>query len=282
MRTLLLLAGCLFWVSPGLAAEVRRIVTVGASITEATYALGAGAEVVGVDRSSRYPDAATRLPDVGLYSRLSVEGLLSLRPTHVLVTTEAGPAAALDQLRAAGAQVVIIAGDDSVPGALSRVRGVGAALGREARATALVAELDSSLRAVKPAPGKPRVLTLYARGVRTLLVAGDDTGVADLVARAGGLNAVVGVRGFARLTPEALVAASPDVVLVSSGGLASLGGQDGLLAIPGLATNRGGRPPRVVSLDDALLFGFGPRVGEGLARLAEALACPEPACALPD
>jgi iron complex transport system substrate-binding protein len=135
---------------------------------------------------------------------------------------------------------------------------------------------------VKPAPGKPRVLTLYARGVRTLLVAGDDTGVADLVARAGGVNAATGVRGFARLTPEALVAASPDVVLVSTGGLASLGGADDLRAIPGLATLRGGPPPRVVSLDDALLFGFGPRVGEGLSRLAQALACSEPACALPD
>jgi iron complex transport system substrate-binding protein len=274
MRALLLVLGCLGWVSPGVAAEARRIVTVGASITEATYALGAGAEVVGVDRSSRHPDAATRLPDVGLYSRLSTEGLLSLRPTHVLVTTEAGPAAALEQLRAAGTRVVVIEGEDSVSGALSRIRGVGAALGLEARAAALVADLESGLAAVKPASGKPRVLTLYARGVRTLLVAGDDTGVADLVARAGGLNAAGGVRGFARLTPEALVAASPDVVLVSSGGLASLGGVDGLLAIPGLALTPAGRHRRVVSLDDALVFGFGPRVVDGLSRLAEALAAP--------
>jgi iron complex transport system substrate-binding protein len=59
--------------------------------------------------------------------------------------------------------------------------------------------------------------------------------------------------------------------LVTTGGLASVGGVEGLLALPGVALTAGGRARRVVALDDGLLLTMGPRVGEAAAALAAAL-----------
>ncbi len=67
-------------------------------------ALGARELLVGVDTTSLYPAAVTRLPNVGYVRQLSAEGLLSLRPDLVLTGSEAGPEAALDQARAAASR----------------------------------------------------------------------------------------------------------------------------------------------------------------------------------
>jgi ABC-type hemin transport system substrate-binding protein len=74
-----------------LVDATSRIVSVGGAVTEIVYRLGAAEHLVGVDTSSTYPAAATQLPQVGYQRMLSVEGVLSLRPTLVLLSVEAGP-----------------------------------------------------------------------------------------------------------------------------------------------------------------------------------------------
>ena len=55
--------------------------------------------------------------------------------------------------------------------------------------------------------------------------------------------------------------------LVSTTGLESVGGLDGLLAIPGLAQTPAGEAARVIAHPDQYLFGGGPRAGMLLAEL---------------
>jgi iron complex transport system substrate-binding protein len=74
------------------------------------------------------------------------------------------------------------------------------------------------------------------------------------------------------VSTEALLEAAPDVLLVPSAGLASVGGVDGLLEIGGLSRTPAGRAGRVLSYDDQLLLGNGPRVGQLLAELRRDLA----------
>jgi hypothetical protein len=76
------------------AKETERIVTVGGSATEIVYALGAGGQAVGADTSSVFPEEARKLPQVGYQRQLSAEGVLSLKPTLVVMTEDAGPPAA--------------------------------------------------------------------------------------------------------------------------------------------------------------------------------------------
>ncbi len=89
---------------------------------------------------------------------------------------------------------------------------------------------------------------------------------------AGAINAVTGFDGYRPLSPEAMIAAAPEVILVPARSLPGLGGVDGVVALPGIGDTPAGRARRIVAIDDALLLGFGPRLAEGVAGLHAALA----------
>lgn len=72
---------------------------------------------------------------------------------------------------------------------------------------------------------------------------------------------------FEALSPETVIAAQPDILLVLEKGLESVGGEEGLLNIPGLAETPAGRNRRIVAMDDLYLLGLGPRTGQALADL---------------
>jgi iron complex transport system substrate-binding protein len=252
----------------------RRLVTVGGSLTEIAFALGVGGEIVGVDSSSTFPAEATKLPQVGYQRALSAEGVLALRPTLVLASQDAGPPAALEQIRSAGVAVQVIQAEPSAEGALAKIRRAAAALGRAAEGEALATRLDSALKeAQAQANGKPRlrVLCVYARGAGTVLISGKGSAAAAMVALAGAENAAPEIEGSKPLTPESALAARPDVLLATTHGIEGLGGVEALLRQPGLADTPAGKARRVVVLDDLLLLGFGPRTGEAVRRLIEEL-----------
>ena len=70
------------------AKAAPRLVTLGGSITEIVYALGAEAQLVGTDSTSFYPPAAAKTPKVGYFRQLSAEGILSLRPDAMVAAQE--------------------------------------------------------------------------------------------------------------------------------------------------------------------------------------------------
>ena len=77
------------------------------------------------------------------------------------------------------------------------------------------------------------------------------------------------VRGYKPLTPEAAIAAAPDIILVTHQGLDTVGGVAGVLKAPGLAATPAGRHQRVVAMEALWLLGFGPRLPQAVAHLAE-------------
>lgn len=257
-----------------------RIVSIGASVTETLFALGVGDRVVAVDRTSVYPEATQTLPKVGLPGQLSVEGIAAVKPTLILadgVAHGATPSAAnqaLGQLEGLGFAVTRL-GDAprSVRAAAQRIEAIGRAVHKTSEAKALAArmtlEVDEALTKRKAAA--PRVLFVYARGHRTLLVSGTDTPAHELIMLAGGQNAVTAFSDFKPMSAETVIAAKPDVIVIPERGLQSLGGLDGLLALPGLMDTPAGKMKRVVAIDDLELLTFGPRLGEGLAKLIDGL-----------
>lgn len=249
-------------------ARGDRIVTIGGPVTEIVYALGAGRRVVAVDTSSVYPAAATRLPQVGYQRTLAAEGILAQRPALVIAGADAGPPAVLDQLRAAGVRVELVANAQTPEAAAARIEAVGKLLGVDGHplAAQLLAETRSARAAVPP--GKPRAIAIYARGAGTLLVAGPDTTAGAMLELAGATNAATGFTGYKPLSAEALVAAAPEAIVIPTRGLATIGGEAGLLALPGVADTPAGRAKKLVALDDLELLGFGPRLGPAIAELA--------------
>ncbi len=249
-----------------------RIVSIGGAVTETIYALGAGSKIVGTDSSSLFPEAATKLPQVGYSRALATEGILSLNPTLILASQEAGPAPVLSQLRDSGATIVMVPnGSPGVEEAQQKIRLIAEALGLKPAGDQLAEKVAAEAAAVRRPAKKPRVLFIYARGGATLNVAGTGTAANAAIEAAGGINAVTGYAGYKPLTAEAAVTAAPDIILIPSRGLESAGGLEALLQQPGLAQTPAGKMKRVIAMDDLLLLGFGPRTGEAMAALAKQL-----------
>jgi iron complex transport system substrate-binding protein len=260
----------------GAARPAERIVSVGGAVTETLFALGAGASVVAVDTTSVFPEAATKLPQVGYQRSLSAEPILALRPTLVIVSPEAGPPAALEQLRAAGVRVEAVGQAHSPAQTVARTRAIAALLGAGGAGSALAdtIERDAAAAAERARARRiaPRVVFVYARGGGNVMVSGSGTAASAMLGLAGAVNAVDGYEGFKPLSAEALVAAQPEAIVVLARGLEAAGGLDGVLAIPGVAETPAGKARRVVVMDDLLMLGFGPRLPEAIDELSRRLA----------
>ncbi len=92
-----------------------------------------------------------------------------------------------------------------------------------------------------------------------------------MIKLARGLNAITHYEGFKPLTAEAAIVAAPDVLLLPSRGLESMGGADGLFKLPGLSLTPAGKNRRFIAMDDLYLLGFGPRVGRAIQELIVSL-----------
>ena len=76
---------------------------------------------------------------------------------------------------------------------------------------------------------------------------------------------------FTPISAETLSSLNPDIFLVMSKGLESVGGLSGFLELPGVAQTNAGRNKAVVAVDDSLLLSFGPRTPALIASLAASM-----------
>lgn len=258
---------------PALPAKAR-LVTLGSAVSEIVAALGATDQIVAVDTSSMYPLSLLLKTKVGYQRQVQAEGVLAQQPDAVLLTQEAGPPAALQQLESAGVRLVRLPAEPTVHAAQQRIRQVGALLGRQKEAEALLATMNAQLDAAKAnRPGNAqRVLFIYARGQGTVQVAGRNTAADLMLTLAGLTNAAEALDGFKPLTAEAVAASRADVLVFTTHGLSSVGGKDGAIRLPGVAQSTAGAAGRITAVDDLLLLGLGPRLGEGVAELQKAVA----------
>ena len=251
-----------------------RIVSLNGSTTEILFALGAGDNVVGCDASSTYPKGIReRLPSVGYQYGLNAEGILSLNPTLVIGRDDVRPPQVVQQLRMAGVTVLLLKEPRSFEAAKQRLQTIGKAVGREKKTEALIKALDTDIKALeaklasrKEQP-KQKALFLYLRGTQTTLVLGTDTAPGAMFDIIGIENAAGSIKGNKPMTAEAVIAAQPEVYVLFTTSLESVGGVDGLLKLPGLAHTPAGQNRRVVTLDGQYLSGFGPRCGRAALDL---------------
>ena len=253
----------------------ERIVSLNGSTTEILFALGVGENVVDCDASSTYPkNVREKLPSVGYQYRLNVEGILSLKPTLVIGRDDVKPPQVIEQLRMAGVTVLLLKEPRSFEAAKQRLRTIGAAVGRQKQAAELITALDADieklaekLKAARTDWTGQKVLFLYLRGPQTAFVLGKDSAPGAMLEIVGAENAAGDIKGSKPMTAEAVITAQPDVYVLFTKGLESIGGVDGLLKLPGLAHTPAGRNRRVVAMSGQYLSGFGPRCGRAALDL---------------
>ncbi len=252
--------------------DTSRIVTLSGDLSEAVFALGFGSSVVATDVTTIYPPEAVALPVVGIGRFLTAEGVLAENPTLVLGDTQTSPPEAIEQIRSAGVPVVIFDVPTTFAGLYQKAADIGTVLGVPDAGQALADELrvaiDTVVAEAAPLDPAPGVAFVYSRGPDVMLLFGKGMTTQPIIEAAGGrdVGAESGITGSVSVTPEAIVAAAPDVIVITQEGLDALGGEEGLLAIPGFAETPAGQAGRILAYSEGDFLTFGPRIAESLAR----------------
>ena len=251
------------------AQAAERIVVAGGSLTELIYAIGAGNRVVGVDETTSYPPQTQALPHIGYWKQLSSEGILSLRPDSFITWQDAGPQLVFDQLRAQKVNVVTL---PRVPATVAQmyanIRALAKNLNAEPQGDTLVNTLRQRLDAVaqssasKPAPIK--AMFILSAGGSAPQVAGKGS-VADAIMTLAGAQNVAQHPQYRSYSAEALIAADPEVIIVTSQMVD--GDINRLSTIAGITRTAAWKNQRIVMLDQALILGMGLRVADAVETL---------------
>lgn len=264
------------------ASRVLALDTYG-TLAATVYALGQGDLLVGRDISTGVP-ALADLPVVTQNGHeLNAEAILELDPTLVLTDYSIGPLEVQLQLKDSGIPVVIMDGNRSRAVIGEQIRAVAEVLGvpedgdrLAERVDAEVADAEADVAAMVPEDPaeRLRMVFLYMRGQSGVYYwFGEGSGADDLIEALGGVDVAseVGLDGSRPINAEGLVRSEPELFLMMTDGLESVGGAAGLLEVPGVAETEAGMNGCVVDMRDSEILSFGPQFPSTLRALADAI-----------
>jgi len=252
-----------------IARPPQRIIPIFASNAELAAALGLSDRIVGVEAYTRFPPELTRKPQIGGRLGFSVDAIAAQRP-DLLIVTPARQAMhqLIDPMTRLGVPVIVLLARD-VGEVLGNLRLIGQATGEAAKGEAVAAALQARLdkvAAMTPAR-RPSLVMLTGRpGNGLALIARADTYTGDAMVRAGGRHALVR-SVVAQASPEAVIAADPDVLLFAGRGE----DLEALKAQPGWKLLRAVREGRAWTVTRAEFLIPGPRTVDGIEKLAARL-----------
>ncbi len=249
--------------------STAKIVSLNGAITETLAQLGEENNIIGVDVTSNYPEGL-KAQNLGHVRSITAESILALQPTVIYASNKDMNPDLLEKLKASKVKLELIDQEFSAQGTANLITTVAKSLNKE-NYQPIIDNINAKLATVKTLEKKPKVLFIYARGAGNLMVAGKDTPLERIITIAGGENAANDFSDFKPLTPEALVASNPDVILMFDSGLASIGGVDGLLKIEGISATNAGKNKKVIAMEGQYLSGFGPRLGDAAVDLNKLL-----------
>lgn len=270
---------------PVTVTDTSRVLALDTYGTLATtvYALGQGDRLVGRDISTGIP-ALDDLPVVTHNGHeLNAEAILELDPTLVLTDYSIGPLEVQLQLKDSGIPVVIMDGSRGRDLIGAQIRAVAEVLGVAEDGDRLaqrvddeVTEAEAEVAALVPADldQRLRMVFLYLRGQSGVYYwFGKGSGADDLIDALGGVDVAteVGLDGSRPINAEGLVRSEPDLFLMMTDGLDSVGGPAGLSEVPGVAETPAGTNGCVVDMVDSQILSFGPQFPSTLRALAAAV-----------
>ena len=256
-----------------LSAPAQRVVSLSPSNTEILFAVGAGAQVVGRDSFSNYPQEVNDLPDIGgSFSEYDLEAILALQPDLVLAA-EINTPELVQSLQDLGLTVFYLANPSDLDGMFQMLRTVATLTGHQEQTEQLVASLQARVQAVRDRVAQAKNLPtvfyeLDASDPLKPFTPGPGTFYTSLIAEAGGVNIAATLSSaWAQISLEELLVQDPDFILLGDAmwgttaeSVAQRTGWDQLTAV---------QQGRVLPFNDDLLSRPGPRQVEGIEALAK-------------
>ncbi len=253
--------------------EFTRVIALANGSAEIIASMGHLNILVGRDIASDAP-ALESVEVVTSGHQIVAEKILSLEPDLVLIDASSGPSSAIQVLESAGIRIVKISEAWQLSEINRKISEVAQAIGAVEDGNALTAALQKSTKMLTQiAPGKT-IAFLYLRGGSAVyLIGGKGSGTDSLISAIGGVDAGAQkfTNPFTPMTAEAVATLNPDVFLVMSKGLESVGGVEGFIELPGIAQTKAGKNRAIVAVDDSLLLSFGPRSYSLLEELSQSV-----------
>jgi iron complex transport system substrate-binding protein len=245
----------------------QRIISLTPHLTELLFAVGAGAQVVGADSASDYPEAARTLPRVGDYSRINFERILALKPDLVLVWVGGNRASDIHGLREMGLSVLHTQATrlDDVARLL---RLIGQASGHAAAGEAAAQAYSTRLAALQVyGLQKPPVSAFYQVWDRPLMTVGGGHWISDALLLCGARNVFADLRGLSPVVSrEAVLSRAPELIVGGSDAPGLRRSWQQFASLPAVKNDA------FVQVDADLLHRPTPRLIEGVAGLCAAVA----------
>jgi iron complex transport system substrate-binding protein len=245
----------------------ERIVSIGPSITEFLFALGAGPRVVGVDDFSDEPASAMQLEKVGGI-KVNFEKVVSLKPDLVLSVKFSD--GTIEKLASAGLLVLVV--DPQSAGDVARTAILlGRAVGSDGETMArdIQKRVDDVRSKTSSAATKPRVYhEIDASDPTKIFTVGPGSYIHDLIEIAGGQNiAARAASAYPQLSAEEILRSDPEIIVLAAADYSAK--PDQVAARTGWSAISAVKNKRIVTIAPNLINRPGPRVGEAAEAYAK-------------
>lgn len=252
-----------------------RWVIAGGSIVELVYAMDAGNKLVGVDETTSYPEQTQVLPHIGYWKQLSIEGILSLRPSTFVTWDDAEPKMVLRQLAQHNVKVITL---PRTPATfelmLQNIRTLAISLNKQPQGDALIDSLQSRLASIQAKNNqikqKVKVMFFLSPGGGIPQVAGK-TSVADAILQLAGGENIATHENYRIYSAEAIIAADPELIVITTQSQKNQTGtiraSEGLASVPGVSMTQAWKNQRIIEIDQSLILGMGPRIVDAVELL---------------
>jgi iron complex transport system substrate-binding protein len=253
-----------------LDAPATRIVALSAADCEILYAIGAGDLLVGRGEFCDYPAEVLEAPAVQSGMETNIEQIIALAPQVLLMSAMAQTEEQVNQLEAAGIQVVVSDAKD-INGVYQAITLIGAITGRDEDAFTVVSNMEATLSELSVHAGELQGKSVYFEVSPLqygLWTAGKGTFMDEVATMLGLTNVFADATGWAEISEEQVLKANPDVIVT----IAMYFGEgmtpvEEILSRPGWQDVTAVKNGDIFNLPNNELSRPGPRIADGAKAL---------------
>lgn len=251
----------------------EKIISLAPGNTEILYALGLEDRLVGVTEYCNYPEAAKEKPQIGGFSTIDIERVVEIEPDLILAAN-IHEDELMPQLERLGLTVLTL-DPKTIDEVLKAVDLIGRFTGKTEEASQLTTEMKNRIKAVTDKTAtlseaqRPRVF--YILWHDPLMTVGRETRIHELIIKAGGINIARDLGGgYPDMSLEAVISMNPQVIIADVGhGSGEELNYQYVLTEKRFKDIDARRSNRIYKIDSDLVSRPGPRIVDGLEKLAQ-------------
>lgn len=250
-----------------LNAAPQRIVSLSSAATETLCALGAGPQLVAVEKFENCPSGSSSKPALDAFMP-DIEAIVAQRPD--LVFTNYNPPGFVEALRRIQVPVLFLDVPTNIAGVYDDIELMGRVTGRSEKATDLVKSMREKQDAIVKKVGSGSGPRVYHELDTMYFSVGPGSFVGDFYKQLRAANIVTASDGdYPQLSAEVIIQRNPQIIVLADE-------EAGITAAtvkqrPGWSVIDAVRNDRICAIDADIISRPGPRVVEALEDLAECI-----------